>query len=113
MTCSIFKCLWCCKTNEIFASLLLPNNYRFKLHFSVSQASYTDFKDITIGIPESMIGRTKEEIIADAKWRTAHEVGHLLYTDHAAYKKFIEDFANYMDQTHSINKGIGKEVANL
>lgn len=82
------------------------------MHFSVSQASYTDFKDITVGIPESMIGRTKEEIIADAKWRTAHEVGHLIYTDHAAYKKFIEDFANYMDQTHSINKGIGKQVAN-
>lgn len=100
------------KQMKFFASLLLPNNYRFKLHFSVSQASYTDFKDITIGIPESMIGRTKEEIIVDAKWRTAHEVGHLLYTDHTAYKKFIEDFANYMDQTHSINKGIGKEVAN-
>ena len=44
------------KQMKFFASLLLPNNYKFKLHFSVGEASYTNFKDITVGIPESMCG---------------------------------------------------------
>ena len=100
------------KQMKFFASLLLPNNFKFKLHFSVGEASFTDFKSITIGIPESMIGRTKEEILMDAKWRTAHETGHLLYTNHDAYKKFIEDFAKYMNKTHGINENIAGQVGN-
>jgi len=98
------------KQMKFFASLLLPNNFTFKLHFSVGESSYTDFRSITIGIPESMIGRTKEEILSDAKWRTAHEVGHLLYTNKDAYIKFIEDFSNYMEVTHGIDNGLGKKV---
>lgn len=99
------------KQMKFFASLLFPNNYKFKLHFSVGEASYTDFKDITIGIPEYMIGRTKEEIISDAKWRTAHESGHLIYSDKDAYQGFIKDFVSYMKKTHQINENISQQVA--
>lgn len=100
------------KQMKFFASLLLPNNYKFKLHFSVGESSYTNFKDITVGIPESMCGRTKEEILCDAKWRTAHEVGHLIYTNHDAYIKFIDDFAAYMENKHQISKVLGQQVGN-
>lgn len=100
------------KQMKFFASLLLPNNFKFKFSFSVGENSYTDFKNIVIGIPESMIGRTKEEILSDAKWRTAHEAGHIIYTDNAAYKKFIDDFSNYMEKTHQINKMIAQKVGN-
>ena len=99
------------KQMKFFASLLLPNNYKFKLHFSVGEDSYTDFKNITIGIPESMCGRTKEEILSDAKWRTSHEVGHLLYTNHEVWAKFMNDFATYMENTYKINKSISMKVA--
>lgn len=99
------------KQMKFFASLLLPNNYKFKLHFSVGEASFTDFKDITIGIPEYMIGRTKEEIISDAKWRTAHETGHLLYSDKDAYQGFVKDFVNYMDKTYQLKEHITSKVA--
>lgn len=98
------------KQMKFFASLLLPNNYKFKLHFSVGEDSYTDFKDITIGIPEYMCGRTKEEILADAKWRTAHESGHLIYSDKDVYYKFIKDFSEYMNTTYQLNEGLCAKV---
>ena len=99
------------KQMKFFASLLLPNNYKFKLHFSVGNASYTDFKDITVGIPEYMVGRTKEEIIADAKWRTAHETGHLLYSDKDVYFGFVNDFKKYMKKTYGLDESITCDIA--
>ena len=98
------------KQMKFFASLLLPNNYQFKLHFSVGENSYTDNKKIVIGIPESMISHTKEEILADAKWRTAHEVGHILYTDDVVWNTFINQFANYINQTYQINSNLAKKI---
>lgn len=100
------------KQLKFLATIMLPPQRKFKLRFSVGDDSYTDMKnEIVIGIPKSVIGRTKEEIFADAKWRLIHEVGHLLYTDNNAWTKFIDDFAQYMNTKHSIGEGIGKKVA--
>ena len=98
------------KQLRFLASLLLPNGQKFKLRFNVDGETYTDMKyEISIGIPQYMIGRTKEEILVEAKWRLIHEVGHLLYTDNDAWNKFVDDFAAYMNQTHGISELIGKK----
>ncbi len=100
------------KNLKFLATIMLPPNRKFKLKFGVGEDSHTDMKnEIVIGIPKSVIGRTKEEILADAKWRLIHEVGHLLYTDNNAWDKFVDDFAQYMNTKHSISVPIGQKVA--
>ena len=65
--------------------------------------------EIVIGIPEAMIGRTKEEILLDAKWRLIHEVGHLLYTSNDAWDKF-EDILKKLSGHEDIFYGTNKEI---
>lgn len=99
------------KNLKFLATIMLPPGRKFKLKFHVGEDSHTDMKnEIVIGIPKSVIGRTKEEILADAKWRLIHEVGHLLYTDNDAWDKFVNDFAQYMNTKHSIGINIAKKV---
>ena len=99
------------KNLKFLASIMLPPRTKFRLKFSVGEQSCTDMKqEIVIGIPESMIGRTKEEILADAKWRLIHEVGHLLYTSNEDWDKFVEDFKVYMNTKHSIGESIATKV---
>lgn len=101
------------KNLKFLASIMLPPQTKFRLKFSVGDSSYTDNKkEIVIGIPESMIGRTKEEILADAKWRLIHEVGHLLYTSSKTWDKFVEEFKVYMNTKHSISEAIATKVGN-
>lgn len=110
---AFFNAYGVAKQLKFLASIMLPPKTKFKLKFSVGEASYTDMKDnVVIGIPESMIGHTKEEIFADAKWRLIHEVGHLLYTDNDTWNKFVDDFGEYMNQKHGLGKNISKRVGN-
>lgn len=101
------------KNLKFLASIMLPPRTKFRLKFSVGESSYTDMKnEIVIGIPEAMIGRTKEEILLDAKWRLIHEVGHLLYTSNDAWDKFVSDFVTYMNTKHNISEPIATKVGN-
>lgn len=101
------------KNLKFLASIMLPPRTKFRLKFSVGESSYTDMKnEIVIGIPKAMIGRTKEEILLDAKWRLIHEVGHLLYTSNDAWDKFVSDFVTYMNTKHNISEPIATKVGN-
>lgn len=99
------------KRLKMMATIMLPPSFKFRLKFNVGGDSYTDMKsEICIGIPKSNIGRTKEEILLDAKWRLIHEVGHLLYTSNTAWEKFVEEFAVYFNTKHSISEAIGRKT---
>lgn len=99
------------KQLKFLATLMLPSGKKFRLKFNVGESSYTNMKDeICIGIPESMIGRTKEEIFADAKWRLIHEIGHLLYTSNEDWEKFVDDFVAYLNTKHGISEPICRKV---
>lgn len=101
------------KKLKFLGTIMLPPGTKWQLKFSVGESSYTDMKGlVVIGIPTYMIGRTKEEILADAKWRLLHELGHMLYTDDESYRKFIEDFRIYMNTNHGISEAIGQKAGN-
>lgn len=94
-------------------TLMLDDDKRriFRFNFKYKTGSYTDGKDIYIGVPEYCVGHTKEEVYVILKALVGHEVEHINSSSFDAMKKFIDDFAKYFEKKYDIHKAIGTKVA--
>lgn len=93
---------------KFFASMLCDKKFNLRLNFG--GGSYTDWKTVFIGIPEYLVGHTKEEVLSTGKAETAHEIEHINSTPFAPYQNFIKEFAKYFKDNHDINEAIGQKV---
>lgn len=83
-----------------------------KFKFKLDGTSFTDGKDIVIGVPRYLIGHTKEEILSSLKAMTGHECEHINSTPMNLYKDFIQKFATYFNDKHGIHKSMGNHIGN-
>lgn len=93
---------------KFFASMLCDK--KFNLRLTYGGGSSTDWKTVFIGIPEYLVGHTKEEVLSTGKALTAHEIEHINSTPFEAYQGFIKEFAKYFKDNHDINEAIGNKV---
>ena len=94
-------------------TLMLDDEKRrkFSFKFNFKTGSYTDGKDIYVGVPEYSVGHTREEVFVFLKALTAHEVEHINSSSFELMKTFIEDFAKYFKDTYDIDERVSKKVA--
>lgn len=94
-------------------TLMLDDEKRrkFSFKFNFKTGSYTDGKNIYVGVPEYSVGHTREEVFVFLKALTAHEVEHINSSSFELMKTFIEDFAKYFKDTHDIDERVSKKVA--
>lgn len=100
---------------KFFAGTLIEDPVRKKglsFKFNLGGTSFTDGKDITIGVPSFLISHTKEEILGSLKAMTGHESEHINSTPMDLYKDFILKFAEYFKDKHGIHEAIGQHVGN-
>lgn len=108
-----FNSRYVAKSLRFFAINVGPEDGELgSLHFNFNGPSYTDMKNIEIGVPAYMVGKTTVNLMNDLKWRICHEQGHRLFTPDATYKAMIKKLAKYFNKTHGIHEGLGKEMAN-
>ncbi|WP_368262660.1 VWA domain-containing protein [Clostridium disporicum] len=93
---------------KFFATMLCDKKFNLKLTYG--GGSYTDWKTVFIGLPKTLVGKTKEEVLSYAKGATAHEIEHINSTPFEPYQKFIKDFVEYFKTKHDISEAVGKKV---
>ncbi|MDW0077086.1 VWA domain-containing protein [Clostridioides difficile] len=98
------------KKLKFFANLIDEKMQQFSLFLKVGGSTYTDFKDVFIGIPEYMEGETKEVLFSICKALIGHEVSHKNYTPKEKYGGFIEEFSLYFKDKYKLGKNKTKEV---
>lgn len=95
---------------KFFASMLCDKKFNLKLSYNAG--SYTDWKTVYVGLPKTLVGKTKEEVLSYAKGATAHEIEHINSTPFKPYQDFIKEFAEYFKTNHDISESIGRKVGN-
>jgi len=93
---------------KFFASMLCDRKFNLKLSYDAG--SYTDWKTVYVGLPKTLVGKTKEEVLSYAKGATAHEIEHINSTPFEPYQNFIKEFTEYFKTNHDISEGIGQKV---
>ena len=99
------------KQMKFLATLIDESTNKFRLKLTYGGDTFTDGKDVFIGIPEYLENHTKEEIISSCKAMVGHEVSHKNYTDNKGWEDFINGVSEYLSSKHNLNIGITKKVA--
>lgn len=90
---------------------LLPKKRNTIFKLNIGGGSFTDGKEIVIGLPEYMLGRPEKEIYSALKAITGHESEHINSSNFEVLQAYLEEASEYLFKNYKINKELGEKVA--
>lgn len=87
----------------------------FNYRLNIGGGSYTDGKQVVVGIPEHTWGMTFEEILSVTSALTGHEAEHVWSSDFKVFQKFQTDVQKYFQDTFNkrVPKQLGANMLNI
>lgn len=89
-----------------FANVTNTSGREVTLTVNLGGGSYTDGKNVTVGLAEDYLEEDEETWMAYMQFVTAHELGHVNFSDFKVFKGFIEKTEKYFEDKYQI-KGAG------
>ncbi|MGU8718852.1 VWA domain-containing protein [Clostridium perfringens] len=93
------------------AYFILGEDKKINFKLNIGGDSFTDGKNVTVGLPELFIGREKAEILLALKALVAHEISHVVDSDFSVLSNFLKRESYRLEVNYQIPQSVGKEVA--
>lgn len=89
---------------KLTAMHLLPGK-KFDFILNVGGGSYTDGKEVVVGIPELTFPMDKEIVFSATKALVGHETEHVMSSDFKVFRQFQEDVKAYFKKHYNLKLG--------